>query len=148
MIQADDVGVGVDLANLKRFRAIPEDRPFYDRVYSLREMEYCRGFSDPIPHLAAAFAAKEAVMKAIGIRHRISMKEIEILHDEHGAPFVESPLATHRVLVSLTHTEDYAAAVALALPAEGSLGEKHGRKLLNSMVSDLAHRSDDIDEQL
>ncbi len=149
MMQSDDgLGLGVDITELKRFRVISDDSSFYARNYTERELEYCRAFSDPVPHLAATFAGKEAVLKAIGIRHGTSMNEIEILRDESGAPCVEYPFTTHRVIVSLSHTHDYAAAVALAIPAGHSLGDEYIRKLLNGMATELSTRSVDEDEQL
>ncbi len=148
MMQSDDgLGIGVDITELKRFRVIADESSFYTRIYTRRELEYCRAFSDPIPHLAATFAAKEAVLKAIGIRHGESLNKIEILHDESGAPHVERPFATHRVIVSLSHTDNYAAAVALAIPAGNSLDDEYVRKLLNGMATELSTRSADADEQ-
>ena len=149
MMQSDDdIGIGVDLVEMKRFRSISDDSSFFARVYTERELEYCRAFSDPVPHLAATFAGKEAVLKAIGIREGTPIKEIEILRDREGAPYVEYSLPTHRIIVSLSHTENYAAAVALAIPAGRSLGDEYIRKLLNGMASELAATHGDDDEQL
>ncbi len=61
------LGVGVDAVVVAEFRATAEKTPgFCDRLFDPAEMEACRRRADPWPCLAARFAAKEAVMKALG----------------------------------------------------------------------------------
>jgi len=64
----DVKGVGVDLAQIPRLRRVVErwDDRFLRRVFTDEELAYCRRRRDPIPHLAARFAAKEAASKALG----------------------------------------------------------------------------------
>ena len=61
-------GIGVDLAQIPRLRRVVErwDDRFLRRVFTEAEIAYCRRRRDPIPHLAARFAAKEATLKALG----------------------------------------------------------------------------------
>lgn len=120
------VGVGTDLVDVDRVRRALERRPgLRTRLFTDHEWDYAARHQDPYPHLAARFAAKEAVMKALG-RGMSSMgfAEIEVGHDEHGAPSVTlhgaaaSVAATAGVRgwhVSLTHTDALAQAVAVAV---------------------------------
>ena len=62
------VGIGVDIAALDRIKGLLErhaDR-FLNRIFTEAEKAYCFGYKDPVPHLAARFAAKEAAYKALG----------------------------------------------------------------------------------
>ena len=62
-------GIGVDLVQIPRMRRVVkrwQDR-FLRRVFTDAEIAYCRKRRDPVPHLAARFAAKEAALKALGI---------------------------------------------------------------------------------
>jgi len=120
------LGTGIDLVENARISAALEkfgDR-FLKRIFTADETAYCVSFSNPIPHYAARFAAKEAVSKAFGtgIGAAMGWTEIEIYHNEAGAPFVRlhgsaEALARQRgvrqIHVSLTHTDSHAAASAL-----------------------------------
>jgi holo-[acyl-carrier protein] synthase len=122
---APPVGVGTDLVEVDQLRAALERRPgLRTRLFTEREWDYASSHRDPLPHLAARFAAKESVMKALG-RGMDSMgfAEIEIVHDENGAPTVEltgraassaEAAGVDGWLVSLTHTSSMAHAVAVA----------------------------------
>ena len=120
------LGVGTDLVEVDRVRAALGRRPgLRTRLFTDAEWQYAARHRDPHPHLAARFAAKEAVMKALG-RGMSSMgfAEIEVIRDEHGAPSVllhgaaaaigaqQGVAAWH---LSLTHTEALAQAVAVAV---------------------------------
>ena len=82
------VGVGTDLVDVDRVRRALERRPgLRTRLFTESEWAYATRHRDPHPHLAARFAAKEAVMKALG-RGMSSMgfAEIEVVRDDSGAP--------------------------------------------------------------
>ena len=107
--------IGADIVEICRFRNLGQDPRFLHRVFSERELAYCFSYADPAPHLAATFAAKEAVLKAMYIPVR--MNDMEILRDATGAPSVEwVGTKKQRVAVSLSHSADIAAAVALVIP--------------------------------
>src|SRR5919106_6675940 len=77
------IGIGVDATDLPRIADLLErygDR-FLRRVFTDDEIAYCMQRRDPVPHLAARFAAKEAAMKALGTGHArgVMWKDIEIL---------------------------------------------------------------------
>jgi holo-[acyl-carrier protein] synthase len=122
------IGVGLDAVGVERFRAVLLRRPgLAGRVFSERERARLAGRADPVPGLAARFAAKEAAMKALGVGlGSFDLSEIEVLSDLSGAPRLAASgraaeLARARGvtgwLVSLTHTDSLASAIVLA---EGS----------------------------
>ncbi len=120
-------GVGVDVVDVRRVeRALARwGDAFARRVFTAAELERARPARARGMRLAARFAAKEAVMKALGLGRRAGRwREIEILHDPHGKPVValhgNARAAADRqgvadVLVSLAHTSHLAVASAVAL---------------------------------
>jgi holo-[acyl-carrier protein] synthase len=96
-----------------------------ERLFSAGEREYATTLGNPVPSLAARFAAKEAVMKALGVGiGAFGFTEVEIERQPSGEPRLvlsgrAAELATHNGvrswLVSLTHTSSAAAAVVVAL---------------------------------
>jgi holo-[acyl-carrier protein] synthase len=119
-------GIGVDLALIPRLRQVVQrwDERFLRRVFTDEEIAYCRRRRDPIPHLAARFAAKEATLKALGtgMRMGVSWREMEVRRERGQAPTmvlsgrcraIAQAKGAHRVLLSLTHDGDYALAHAM-----------------------------------
>jgi len=119
------LGTGIDLVENARIAASIEKfgERFLKRIFTLDEVAYCASCANPVPHYAARFAAKEAVSKAFGtgIGKAMGWTEIEIYRNEAGAPFVRlhggaAELARERgvreIYVSLTHTDNHAAASA------------------------------------
>lgn len=111
--------VGVDIIEIARIAAALErwgDR-FLSRVFTEREVQYCRG---RVPELAVRFAAKEAVMKALGTGVRgIAWREIEVLPMRGGKPLVflhgraelrARYLGLQDLAISLTHSQEFAIA--------------------------------------
>jgi holo-[acyl-carrier protein] synthase len=115
--------VGVDAIEIDRIARSLErfGERFLRRVYTEREVFYCRG---RVPELAARFAAKEAISKALGTGIRgIVWREMEILPDRRGKPLVylhgaaasrAADLGLAEFAVSLTHARDLAIAVVVA----------------------------------
>jgi holo-[acyl-carrier protein] synthase len=115
---------GIDIIEIERLERALRRRPrLLARLFTAAEQEYCLGRSRPGPSLAARFAAKEAVMKALGLGlGQCSFRDIEIIRQESGPPQVvlrgrarqqAQELGTGAVSVSLSHCRDYAAAVAV-----------------------------------
>lgn len=119
------LGVGVDIVDIARIKELRErqgDR-FIKRVYTESEQSYCLSMKFPDKHLAARFAAKEAVSKAFttGIGEYFNWTSIgvvvgdrgqpEIELDARGAEFMEG-LGGARIAISLSHTESTAIAFA------------------------------------
>ncbi|MDO8467201.1 MAG: holo-ACP synthase [bacterium] len=110
------LGIGVDLAEVGRFRKMPFKRhsDFYKKIFTASEIKYCLSKENPYPHFAARFAAKEAVLKCIqGTIYKIL--DVEIFNDKNGAPSVKVKKQRGRFLVSLSHTKDHAIATAIWL---------------------------------
>lgn len=116
---ATKFAVGIDIIEIDRVADVIQrhgDR-FLNRVYTQDEIAHCRG---RISELAARFAAKEAVMKALGTGIRgVGWKDIEVLPNRRGKPLVflygrGAKRAEHIELrgleISLTHSKEYAIA--------------------------------------
>ncbi len=124
ILVADSVmySVGIDLIEIDRIEAAVArwGERFFRRVYTEAERDHCR---DRAPELAARFAAKEAVMKALGTGIRgVGWREIEVLPDPDGKPLVylyggaqrkAEELGLGQIAISLSHSRDYALASAV-----------------------------------
>jgi len=124
-------GVGIDITEVDRVAKLVErhGKRFLERVFTRRELEYCLGRKRQSEHLAARFAAKEAVSKALGtgIGARVGWRDIEVVRESvgrvhivlsGGAREVARGLRIRRIHVSLSHTRAYAAAHAVAVARE------------------------------
>lgn len=120
-------GTGIDLIETARIRETLSKfgERFFRRVFTSGEVDYCKSMKFPDRHLAARFAAKEAISKCLGtgIGEKLGWKDIEIRHDGAGKPLVElhgkgrelvKRLKIVALHVSLSHTENYGCAVAVA----------------------------------
>lgn len=127
------LSVGVDVVELERLqRAIDRfGHRFLARIYTAEELIYAR---HRVPELAARFAAKEAVSKALGVGMRhlsaqgISWHEVEVLSDQRGKPVLRlsgrarelsEELGLYEWAVSLSHERDRALAFVVALGDAG-----------------------------
>ena len=117
-------GLGVDVIEAARIRRLLERIPrARERLFSSQERAYCERFSDPWPHYAARFAAKEAVGKALGIGIiGFVWRDVEVLSGgkpvvalHGGVADVAGRLGVTRIELSLSHTGGVAYAVAAAL---------------------------------
>lgn len=112
-------GVGIDIIDIKRIKNIIEKYgdKFFERILTESEIKYCKSFSKPHLHFAGRFASKEAYSKSIGtgISKDFGWKDIEILNDERGKPYirhmVENKYSGLLFNVSISHTDEYACAV-------------------------------------
>jgi holo-[acyl-carrier protein] synthase len=112
------LGVGIDLLEIERMEHALERHPrLAQRVFTDEELEYSRSKGRPGRHLAARFAAKEAVVKALGLTGGFGLREIEIVAGEPPTARLSGRAAEvadgREVSISLTHSRDNAAAVAL-----------------------------------
>lgn len=119
------LGLGTDIIEIERVRKVWERQGerFLERVFTREELDYCLSMKHPHKHLAARFAAKEAVSKCFrtGIGSELSWKSVSVWHgrrheplvrlDEKGAALLKAMGGTD-VWVSLSHTETVAMAVA------------------------------------
>ena len=117
--------IGIDIVDVPRFRALLARRPrIAERLFTPAEREYAEARADPAERLAARFAAKEAVMKALGAGFGdVAFKDMEVVRAPGGKPGVRlSGRAAARARragvtgwhLSLSHTATSAVAVAVA----------------------------------
>ena len=120
------LGTGIDIIEVTRIGASYEKfgERFLKRILRPPEIAYALSHKNPAPFLAARFAAKEAISKAFGtgIGHQLGWQDMEVGRKESGEPFVILHDQGLRLLeerrgrivhLSLSHTEHYAAAVAI-----------------------------------
>jgi len=134
-----EMAVGIDVIVISRVRKVLDKHPerFLQRVYTPEEVAWCRG---RVHELAARFAAKEAVMKALGTGARgLAWREIEILPNRRGKPLVYlHGLAKQRgetiglrgIDVSLTHEGDLAIAAVVGMADDAPLDRGAHRERL------------------
>jgi len=115
---------GVDIVELDRIEGVLKrfGRRFLDRIYTLAEQEYCLG---RVPNLAGRFAAKEAVMKALGTGIRgVGWKEIEVVRQRGKAPSIRlhgraakraESMGIREMALSISHSRDYAVASVVGM---------------------------------
>jgi holo-[acyl-carrier protein] synthase len=119
------VGVGVDVCEVDRMRATLARTPtFRQRAFTAAEQEYCDKRRDPAERYAVRFAAKEAVLKAMGLGlGSCRLRDIEVVRASSGAPAAvlhgrAAELAAARGIttwhLSLTHAGPIAQALAVA----------------------------------
>ena len=124
------LGLGCDLIEVGRIRGVWERQGerFLQRVFTEEERTYCLALKHPHPHLAARFAAKEAVSKAFstGIGAELGWTSVSVYHGRRHEPLVRlddkgqallRAVGATSVLLSLSHTETVALAVAALVKA-------------------------------
>jgi holo-[acyl-carrier protein] synthase len=109
-------GIGVDVVDVKRMKAVLEKQKeyFLNKVFTDMEVTYCRTRKKPYIHFAARFAAKEAVAKAMrtGWSGAFHWRDIEVVNDQSGAPHillsrnVAEALIQCNVHLSLSHSDN------------------------------------------
>lgn len=120
------IGIGTDLVELERFRTTLERTPgIKERSFTQGERAYADSKNDPTERYAVRWAAKEAVMKAMGVGlGEVTMSHIEVVRAENGAPSIvlhdtaaskAAELGIAEFKITLTHTETLAQAIAIAL---------------------------------
>ncbi len=123
------LGIGIDLVEVDRIKRLINKYPkFLNRFFTKNEINYCNDKKNRYIHFAGRFAAKEAVIKSIGVGNKsLKLKEIEINNmsntNNNSIPKVilhgsALSLANKRdieeILISITHTKEYAIAIAYA----------------------------------
>jgi holo-[acyl-carrier protein] synthase len=116
-------GIGNDIIEIDRIREAIANHPntFVQKLFTEKEQKYSNLFKDPAPRYAARFAAKEAVVKALGtgFDNSINWKEIEILNDPNGKPYIqlskelEKRFSSPKLLLSMSHSHAFATAVVI-----------------------------------
>jgi len=130
-------GIGIDLVRIDRIRAIAErwQARFLDRLYTEAERRYCLARPSPYASFAGRFAAKEAVLKALGTgwTDGISWHDIQVLNDRAGRPratvsgrvkALMKRAGVTTIHVSLSHDTDYAVAEAVLTKDRQAMGKR------------------------
>ena len=117
------VGIGIDVAEVKRIRAVIESQGerFLRRVFTLEEVAYCEKFKNKYERYAGRFAAKEAAMKALGTgwSRGVRWVDVEVVRTRGGRPILElkgearkvaDRLGVKNIALSITHTVEQAIA--------------------------------------
>lgn len=119
-------GIGIDIIEIERIKkAVEKNEKFLHRIFTEQELLFFSAKHYQLNTIAGNFAAKEAVMKAMGTGLRdFKWVDIEILRDELGKPIVHlhknareivEKQGISEIMVSISHSRDYAVAQAIAL---------------------------------
>lgn len=135
-----EYAVGIDIIEIARVGKVLERHPerFLRRVFTPEEVAFCRG---RVPEIAARFAAKEAVMKALGTGARgLAWREIEILPNQRGKPLVYlhgdaqkrgAAIGLRGIDISLTHSNEFAIAAVVGAADDAPISrDEHRRRLI------------------
>ena len=123
-------GIGIDIAEVERIAKLAEEHEqFLPRVFTELEINYCIKKKNKYQHFAVRFAAKESVLKALGVgwSGEIKWTDIEVVNEPSGRPKINTYGAVRKIveqrhikeiLVSLSHTSLYAIASAQLVKGE------------------------------
>jgi len=119
-------GMGIDSCELDRIERIYAEygQRFLERIFAPSEQAYALRYKDPVPRLAARFAAKEACMKALGTgwSHGVRWRDIVVVNEPSGRPTLElhgrareflERLEVSHVSVSITHSRKQATVIVI-----------------------------------
>ena len=122
-------GVGIDLVKIERMKDVIEKwgKRFLEKVFTKNEISYCYEKKNPYLSLAARFAAKEALVKAIGSAVPVSLADIEVINIDTGKPFLKvngrlehffKENSIKRAHLSLSHEHEYSIACVVLESSE------------------------------
>ncbi|WP_201456870.1 holo-ACP synthase [Chlamydia sp. 17-3921] len=118
------IHIGTDIIEIQRIRRAIEiyGQRILDKLFTVNEQAYCLKRANPYPSFAARFAGKEAVAKALGtgIGSLVKWKDVEIRKISNQPEVYLNPLVSiktgiTKVILSISHSREYATAVAIAL---------------------------------
>ena len=154
------VGLGVDIVEIERMRVILQRTPrFKERVFTADERAYCDGTASPEIHYATRFAAKEAVLKALGTGFgcgKYDPRDVEVRRSAKGRPYVvlhraAKELAAQQqineipVSLSYTHIEAVACAMAITDESVAPVEQEDPMMELSRQFKELRNMLDDMD---
>ncbi len=114
-------GIGIDIIKIDRMRTTVDrwGKKFLQRVFTENEIAYCYEKKEPYMSLSVRFAAKEALIKAIGSEIPVSLMDIEVMNYGNGRPYIRTKgrlksfieeKSIKTIHLSLTHERDYGVA--------------------------------------
>jgi holo-[acyl-carrier protein] synthase len=117
------LGLGIDLVEISRIKESIDHlgQKFIQRLFSEKEQEYCNKYKDSLPHYAARFAAKEALVKALGcgFGKDFAFLDCEVINDDSGKPHIHLSDKANKKFnnpsfhLSLSHSQLFATAVVI-----------------------------------
>ena len=127
-------GIGIDIVKIERMKSVVEKwgQRFLNKVFTKNEISYCYEKREPYLSLAVRFAAKEALVKAVGSDAPVSFKDIEVMSMDSGKPLIKvngklkdffDVQSIKKAHLSLSHEHDYGVACVL-LERDDAMMEK------------------------
>lgn len=115
------LGIGTDIVEINRIKDAVErwGEHFLNRIFTENEIAYCRKRKDPYPCIAARFAAKEAMIKALSAGDRqmaLNFKDIEIMNGPDGRPYINRKgifMAEYTIHLTISHERSHAIATVI-----------------------------------
>ena len=118
------IGIGIDIIEISRIKESIDKygERFLEKIFTVKEIEYCEGKANKYQHYAARFSAKEAVAKALstGWNNDFSWQNIEVFNEPTGMPYVKLTGKLREFLsddkelkISMSHSRDYVTCVAI-----------------------------------
>lgn len=118
MLKEVPINIGVDIEDISRFES--NNLHFLKKILTAKELKKLKKYNPQ--RIAGIFCAKEAIIKACSNVDKFHFKNIEIFHRKSGAPHVvlrnSKKIQSSAIKVSISHTNEYAAAVALLVTKE------------------------------
>lgn len=126
--------IGIDIFKIDRVNKLKQKEKFINRFFTSNEIEYLKSRHLSSHSIAGLFATKEAVTKAfgVGISEELGLSDIEVLHDEKNAPYINTELNKIKILmekknikninVNISHDGDYAIAICKLSEEENKTG--------------------------
>lgn len=114
--------VGIDIVEIDRFKFFEEDEQRLKKHFTQNEIMYFNKFTEKLSHISGCFCAKEAFVKALklGFGTHLSPIDIEVLHDERGAVYINSSLPKvknlldgKKVEISISHSKTTSTAICI-----------------------------------
>lgn len=157
-VASDSVGLGVDIVEIERMARIIKRSPaFTEKVYSAAERAYCDGHTHPEVHYATRFAAKEAVLKALGtgFSEGIGWLDVEVRRTSKGRPYVvltgrarevAREMGVREIPISLSYTHTDAVACAMAITDESVAAQERRRDPMEELTRQFKEARSFLDE--
>lgn len=110
------INIGVDIEKIDKFAKHVRNKKHLERIFSIEEISYSISRKKHLQHLAARFAAKEAIWKALSSKKKkVVITDISIKNDKFGKPCVYIKNKRYKKInISLSHTDKYVVAFAIA----------------------------------
>ena len=104
--------IGIDIESVMSIKKLIKEKEFIQSIFTEKEIIYCKSKLEPSFSFAGIFCAKEALKKVL--EYKVDMKDVEIKHDELGAPYISiNGKISKNLSCSISHSDEYAVAAVL-----------------------------------